>query len=50
MNWDNFGEYWEIDHIKGICNWDKDKIDEAFHYTNTRPLEKITNRKRKKYH
>ena len=49
MNWNNWGEYWEIDHIVGICNYNIENINEAFHYTNTRPLEKIANRKRKKY-
>jgi len=49
MNWDNWGEYWEIDHTIGICNFSLEDINEAFHYTNTRPLEKIANRTKKKY-
>ncbi len=42
MNWENYGTYWEIDHI--ICL----NQGGSLHYTNTRPLEVSTNRRRKK--
>lgn len=50
MSWDNHGEYWEIDHIKPIDAFDlndEKQIYEAFHYTNTQPLEKNENRKKR---
>ena len=42
MNWENYGTYWEIDHI--VC------LNQGgpLHYTNTRPLEILANRRRKK--
>jgi hypothetical protein len=49
MNWDNYGEYWEIDHIKPIDAFDlNDEIQlyEAFKYTNTQPLKKEDNREK----
>jgi hypothetical protein len=42
MNWNNHGTYWEIDHIIPLNQGG------SFHYTNTRPLEKNSNRTRKK--
>jgi len=48
MNWDNYGEYWEIDHIKQINTFSIKNITEAFHYLNTRPLEIIENKRRPK--
>jgi hypothetical protein len=41
MSWENWGPYWELDHIKEL--WEFDLIDvaqfkEAFHYTNYQPL------------
>jgi len=50
MSWDNHGEYWEIDHIKPIDAFDlndEKQIYEAFHYTNTQPLEKNENRQKR---
>lgn len=53
MNWDNMGEYWEIDHIipKGTFSYNSPE-DKAFKIcwslANLRPLEKIANRSRPK--
>jgi hypothetical protein len=53
MSWENWGTYWEIDHIKPLCTFDlslKENQLLAFNYQNTQPLEKIKNRtKSKKY-
>ena len=38
MNWDNYGTYWEIDHIHPLSKGG------AFHYTNTQPLTITDNR------
>jgi len=49
MSWDNYGEYWEIDHIKPIDAFDlndEDQLYEAFKYTNTQPLKKEDNREK----
>ena len=51
MNWDNYGSYWEIDHIKPVNTFDLSKekeILECFNYKNTRPLSVVENRKRPK--
>jgi len=45
MNWENFGIVWEIDHIKGCCNFDliqEKEQKECFHYSNQQPLFKTT--------
>ena len=47
MNWDNYGEYWEIDHIKPVTKFDfnnENELYECFHYSNTQPLNKIENK------
>lgn len=47
MSWDNYGEYWEIDHIKPICKYNlsvENEMEECFHYSNTQPLSKGDNR------
>jgi len=49
MNWDNYGTYWEIDHIKPLSLFNmEDWIErkKAFHFTNTQPLSVIENRKK----
>ena len=49
LNWDNYGEYWEIDHIKPIDAFDlndETQLYEAFKYTNTQPLKKEDNREK----
>lgn len=41
FTWDNYGNVWEIDHIKGCCNFDLSKISEqkkCWNYKNLRPL------------
>ena len=38
MNWDNYGTYWEIDHIYPLAKGG------PFHYTNTQPLTITENR------
>ena len=41
MNWTNYGEIWEIDHIKALCNFDLTENSQlliACHYTNLQPL------------
>jgi hypothetical protein len=40
MNWNNYGIYWEIDHIIPLSK------EGSFHYTNTRPLTITENRKK----
>ena len=45
MNWENYGEIWELDHIKGIINFDLTnelQLKECWHYTNFQPLFKTT--------
>ena len=37
MNWDNYGEYWEIDHIYPLSKGG------SFHYINTQPLTVLEN-------
>ena len=41
MNWENYGDYWEIDHIFPLSKGG------SFHYKNTQPLTIIENRKKK---
>ena len=46
MTWDNYGNYWHIDYIHPICNFDL-SIDKqqktAFNWKNTRPLSAVSN-------
>lgn len=49
MSWDNYGDYWELDHIKPCDAFDLSNLEEqkkCFTFTNIQPLEKITNRKK----
>lgn len=46
MSWDNYGKYWEIDHVKPCSVFDlsnKDQFKKCFIWKNTRPLEKSKN-------
>ena len=45
MTWDNFGIYWEIDHIIPISKFNN--ISLCFHWTNLQPLTKFENRSKK---
>lgn len=50
MNWENYGKYWSIDHIKELYKFDlSDPIQqkEAFHFTNTQPLSVEENHKKR---
>ena len=50
MSWDNYGTYWEVDHIKPIETFDftlEEQIAECWSYKNLRPLTINENRKRK---
>tara|TARA_R110000796_G_C14349223_1_gene411357 strand:+ start:75 stop:635 length:561 start_codon:yes stop_codon:yes gene_type:complete len=50
MSWDNYGSYWEIDHIKEIENFDLSKTEhilECWNYKNLRPLSVEKNRTRR---
>ena len=40
MSWDNYGSYWEIDHIIPLSKGG------SFHYTNTQPLTITENRQK----
>lgn len=49
MNWDNYGSYWHIDHIKPLSSFDLTDIEQvkiACHYTNLQPLEAKENIKK----
>lgn len=46
MSWDNYGEYWQIDHIIPLSYYDSTKLDhqeKLMNYRNCRPLEKTKN-------
>ena len=46
MNWDNYGTYWHIDHVKPCASFDLTKeedIQKCSRWTNLRPLEKTLN-------
>lgn len=47
MTWDNYGSYWEVDHIMPCDMFDLTRDDHVAmcnNYTNLRPLEKSKNR------
>jgi hypothetical protein len=50
MNWENYGSYWNMDHVIPISVFDLISMDEqsyCFNWKNTRPLRSITNFSRK---
>jgi len=49
MNWDNYGSYWEIDHILPIDSFDltnEEQLYQCFNYINTRPLHWLENKQK----
>lgn len=49
MTWETYGKSWCLDHVKPCCSFDL--IDagqqlKCFHWSNTRPLDKLTNHKK----
>jgi len=49
MNWDNFGSYWQIDHILPINSFNFSNENDknvCFHWTNLQPLTCIENRRK----
>lgn len=53
MSWNNYGDYWEIDHIIPINTFNFNSYEDrefqvCWSLANLRPLEKIANRKRPK--
>jgi len=53
MNWNNYGSYWVLDHVKPCASFDlSNNVErlECFNWKNIRPLEKIKNsEKQSKY-
>ena len=46
MSWDNYGSYWEIDHVKPCSAFnlaDTKEQQQCFHWSNLQPLEKRCN-------
>lgn len=42
MNWDNYGSYWHVDHIRPCASFDLSRRKEqhrCFHFSNLQPLE-----------
>jgi hypothetical protein len=53
MSWQNWGDYWQLDHIKPHAAFRTDDfrkdVRESFHWANLRPLEKRANMSRSKH-
>lgn len=49
MNWNNFGTYWQIDHVLPINKFNFANLNEqkiCFHWTNLQPLNALENRQK----
>jgi hypothetical protein len=49
MSWENYGRYWELDHVLPCAAFDLSNLDEqrrCFHWTNLRPLKAAQNREK----
>jgi hypothetical protein len=47
MDWSNWGQDWEIDHVRPVASFDLRDPEQqraAFHYSNTRPMRSTVNR------
>lgn len=50
MTWENYGKVWEVDHkipISSVDKLDNDRLIPLFHWSNTQPLFKEENRKKR---
>jgi uncharacterized membrane protein YheB (UPF0754 family) len=53
MNWENYGKYWDIDHIKPCTMFNLTCLEEqkqCFHYSNTQPLSKKENQIKNRFY
>ena len=46
MNWNNYGSYWVVDHIKPKSLFKEEEFKECWDLENLQPLEKEENRKK----
>jgi hypothetical protein len=49
MTWENWGTYWQLDHIDALWKFDltnKEQFKKAIHYTNMQPLTIVDHRKK----
>ena len=52
MSWDNYGRAWNLDHIIPCAAFDlsnPDQVRQCFHFTNIRPLWRMTNLRKNKH-
>ena len=51
MTWENYGEYWHVDHIVPVAAFDlsdSDQVRRCFHFSNLRPLRALENLRKSK--